>query len=460
MPGAHTRVDEGGVLLPPAVTSLRTHARSGLSGPLSAEAGFAVPIVMIGLVVVFALASVTVMASVGAQRGTVRDQQSKAALAAAEAGVSEALLHYNRIPVTTATPCLVGSPAAPAAAAAGGWCQGVTRNLTGVEGATFTYWVLPSTGQIEIVSQGSIDGVTRRVDVVARSSSGLQPFTGLAGVIGLDFINMNSNGRITANVATNGDITMNSNAELNCSYARIGVGRAVITNSNAHYSCPSPDQGPTSLPPINQGDVATNNSNGNFFGVDTYTSGAPSWNPTTRQLTLNSNTTLTMRGSNYSFCRLTLNSNSQIIVPSGGSVSMYFDTPEACGLSSPATQLSLNSNSRIAVTGANATQVALLFAGSDTRVTRATLNSNTQANLACEQDFVIYAPRTAITLNSNSYFCGAMAGKSIQLDSNADIRNSNNATDFQLANSVAQHYVPEEFLECSIAAASPPDAAC
>src|SRR3712207_8559141 len=44
----------------------------------------------------FAFVSVGVVSSVNAQRGTMRDQDSKAALAAAEAGANMALMRSNR----------------------------------------------------------------------------------------------------------------------------------------------------------------------------------------------------------------------------------------------------------------------------------------------------------------------------------------------------------------------------
>jgi hypothetical protein len=395
------------------------------------------------------------------QRGTTRDQNTKEALAAAESGVNQALMHYNRIVGTASQPCVVGEPAGLASVGmAGGWCSPVTRALGGVDGAEFTYWVRPTPGAIEIVSQGRVDGVSRKVELVARSSSGLEPFSGSAGVVGLDYIHMNSNGRITGDVGTNGNITMNSNAEIHCDYAHIGPGRQVITNSNAVFDCPTPEQGTISLPPVNQGDVRTNNSNGRMFSQDLASGGAPVWNASRRELILNSNTTLTLGGTNYSFCSIILNSNSAIYIRSGATTRLYFDSPENCGYGSGATQLTLNSNSRISTTGGTPSHVALLFVGSDTRRTSAILNSNTQANESCEQDYVIYAPRTDITFNSNSFFCGAIAGKSIMLNSNSDIRQSNLATEFELPNTVAHHFAPEEFVDCGAAATSPPDAAC
>ena len=53
------------------------------------------PTVMFMLLAVFSVVSIGVVASIQAQSGSVRDQQTKSALASAEAGVSQALLHYN-----------------------------------------------------------------------------------------------------------------------------------------------------------------------------------------------------------------------------------------------------------------------------------------------------------------------------------------------------------------------------
>ncbi len=445
-----------------------------LASRLREESGLAIPVVMGALVAALALGSTAVISTVGAQRGTIRDQDTKAAFAVAEAGVNEALLHYNRIPTTSGAPCLIGTVATASTTEGSGWCTGVTHAVTGVDGGSYTYWVRPTEGQLEVVSQGNLEGVSRQVEIVARSSANREPF-GEASVIGLNFIHLDSNAAIAANVATNGDITMDSNSELICNYVEVGPGHSVIQGSNAHYTCPAPVHDTTSLPPVNQGDVATNNSNGRFFSniganpgdLITGANGSCSsgyigtkrvcWNPTTRHLDLRQNSSLTLGGVNYSLCTLTLSSNSNVFIAAGAAISLYFDSPENCGLADGAIQLSMNSNSRISATGA--ANVAMYFVGSDALSTEAHFSSNTQANEACEQDFVVYGPRTDITMASNSFYCGAIAAKSIDLNSNSDIRTSVLGSDFQLPN-VVDHYAPEEFVECSTAATNPPDAGC
>jgi hypothetical protein len=106
----------------------------------------------------------------------------------------------------------------------------------------------------------------------------------------------------------------------------------------------------------------------------------------------------------------------------------------------------------------------MLFVGSETLSTKILLNSNTSVNGPCDQNFVIYAPRSEVELNSNSHFCGAVAGKSVHLDSNAEIWSSKGSESFSLPGlelpATAPHYTPYRFVECSAVEASPPDAGC
>ena len=122
----------------------------------------------------------------------------------------------------------------------------------------------------------------------------------------------------------------------------------------------------------------------------------------------------------YSFCTLTLNSNSALYIAAGQTVNIYFDSPEACNLplddpAQPAngtTQMKLSSNTRItSSTGAPAT-VAIYFVGSQSRLTNLLMSSNTQVAGSCVQNFIIYAPLTHIEMNSNTQYCGA-AGRPV-----------------------------------------------
>ena len=84
------------------------------------------------------------------------------------------------------------------------------------------------------------------------------------------------------------------------------------------------------------------------------------------------------------------------------------------------------------------------------------MSSNTQVAGSCVQNFVIYAPLTHIEMNSNSQYCGALAGQSLHMDSNAQI-----FTDSLFAGVHPARDSPalrvSQFLDCSAASASPPN---
>lgn len=452
---------------------------------LGSESGFAVPTMMLMTVAALGMAGVAVMTSVQGQQGTVRDQGGKSALSVAESGVSQALLHYNRgVP-----PC--------AAAVEGEWCGPVTG--MSVNGGAVAYWARETSGAecevgnevecVEIVSQGTVNGATRRVQVLASSlsdegSAGGGPFA-TAGVLSLNDMTLDSNALIHTGTATNGHLKLKSNAK-QCGQASVGIGKEMkLESSNAGYysdaNCKSKYttvlQQELTLPPVNQGDAATNNDNGRFFAKDTVGDNKADacWNgvradgKTTktcgaRELRVDGNSSVTLGGSVYSFCKLTLNSNSALYIAPGQSVTIYFDSPEACKQSSGVTQLDLQSNSRITSATGNPISMAMLFVGSESLQTKIQLNSNTSVNGPCDQNFVVYAPRSDIDLDSNSKFCGALAGKSIHLDSNAEIWSAKGSGSFELPGveipETVAHYEPYRFVECSAVTASPPNAGC
>lgn len=443
----------------------------------------AVPTVLMMIFAATAVAGAAVTSSIRAGQGTIRDQDLKSALPAAEAGVSQALLHYNRVPTTTATPCIVsddGGQIALQAAAADGWCAPSVGALE--NGEVFSYSVRPTKGALEIVSTGTSDGVTRRVAVGARSSSGQQMFRN-ATVLMKDFIDLDQNAQFLTSVATNGDIHMDSNAKI-CGGSSVGIGRHMTADSNAQWyddyappNCVGPldpsgaPQAALVLPPVNQGDAPTNNDNGNFFAVDHFSGKGDNvcWNGVKgngapgacgpRELDLSANTSLTLGGDVYSFCKLHMSSNTNLVVTAGANTKIYFDTPEACGLPDNAEQLKLESNARITSTSGGPTNVAMFFVGSDSLNTNISLDSNTQVSGDCEQNFVIYAPRSTITMRSNSTYCGALAGRSLHADSNAKIFADASSRNFFLPEA-DPHYIAGSFIECAGPAATPPNTGC
>ena len=104
---------------------------------------------------------------------------------------------------------------------------------------------------------------------MAKSVSGQQVFFD-AGVKTQNGINLDANAEIHSGSATGGDITLASNAR-QCGLASVGIGHHLTTAGNAGYyqqaDCTtqlnpaSTTQQNITLPPVNQGDAATNNDN-------------------------------------------------------------------------------------------------------------------------------------------------------------------------------------------------------
>jgi hypothetical protein len=446
------------------------------------EGGFALPTVMLMMLAAFAVVSVGIVAAANTQRGTVRDQSSKAAVQLAEAGVNEAVLRYNHLDPSVSNLCspLGVSPTS-------GWC--VVGPVSDPSGGSYTYQVyvgvgttIPQDGQgnlsLKVVSTGTMNGVTRRVMTDAKSFS--SSIFGDAQVKAGKDITLDSNASIHAGTAAGGDITLNSNAK-QCGQASVGVGHHFNQGANAGYfsdhDCTSPyttvNQQNISLPPVNQGDAPTNNDDGRFFTQDpvsalTGNNARACWNGHNvngnngtcgaRQLDIGNASAVTLSGAKYSFCKLTTSSNSSLLVAGGHKVVIYFDSPEACGYPSGTAQLDMNSNSRI--TSNDGTPVQLMFVGSTSRQTWVRLSANTDIDAACEQNVIVYAPLSDIDLNSNSTYCGALAGNTIHLDSNAELTTAG-AYDLNLQPQIP-YYQPDEFVECNASAATAPnyDAGC
>jgi type II secretory pathway pseudopilin PulG len=458
------------------------------------DGGFTLPTVMLMVFAAFAVASAAVLSSLSAQSGTIRDLRTKDALAAAEAGAHEGMLRYNATTVSGDSwgQCLPsGTPISDGA----GWSWCPTQQSQLPDGSTYTYRVgfpqqvpgapLPA-HTAQIISQGNSGGVTRRVDMTIRSASSQTPFTS-AGIIGLNSIGLSSNDSLYGNSATNGDLTMSTN-DIVCGTVQVGPGRTVVGGTP---TCPTGTSsvlhGVTSLPPVNQGTVAdpANNQNSNFFSVnpvsptstgakrrvcfngrnaagETDTSTSTGCGP--RELRLRNGTSgvsVTLNGGNYSLCKLTLESGTTLYVANGAKVTIYFDSPEACHYTSATPQLSMSSNTSIQVNGGTSQNMRMLFVGSDTVPTSATMSSNTTQDVACNQDFVIYGPRTDIVFASNSYFCGAVAGKTVTVSSNTIVKTSNEASGYILPAWV-DHYAIDDFKECTgvMPAAGSPGSGC
>jgi len=448
----------------PVIDPLRRRLRE----PIRSERGMALPVALFGMIASMALAGAAVVATVDVQQGSHRDNSSKSAIAAADAGANVARLRLARYATVLATqPCLRvggGGTLEGTVASSDGWCPEVAGT---VGGASYVYRVTPAgtscaTGtSLCVVSSGTADGVTRRIEVTYDESPVLETIeeeetgeessggenegseeeegsVGVEGLIGIDGIELSGNADVRVGIGTNGDVTGVGNASV-CGDIRHGIGKANTADQCNGYA---ETEGNKSLPPVSSfmpSDIATNNSNYRLVKctktkptkeptgceLDTYTGTRNStkpWDATARAISLSGNSTLTLSGGDYWVCSLSLSGNSQLIAAAGSDVRLFFDTPENCGLSSGTAQIAMSGNNRISSTGylpseGKFSMPGFYLLGSTTMTT----NVNITGNAGTVDEFIIYGPNTTINISGNGTYKGVIAGKRIVMVGNGKV---------------------------------------
>ncbi len=458
-------------LMPRIWSALRRLARS--------ERGFSVPMTLMVVVAGLGLGSAAVIASINAQRGTTRDQASKDALAAADAGAQVALYRQNKVATTDTLRCVVPNPVTGALAASlplsDGWCQTIqSSSADGLPaGTSFRYRVQPwlSVGdatsgfkrELQVVAVGTSNGISRRIDVVASAHSGTGVFAG-TGAIGVDGVTLDGSAKIgtttqNTHVATNGSIEVKSSAEL-CGNAYYGVG-GTFTDTSSKPQCPgfTSSTNELNVPPVDPGDSWTNNSNSHICVEDIGTptcsntggNAKVSWNPTTRALSLQgTNATLTLGGQlPYSFCTLEMGGGSKLLVAAGSAVTIYFDSPDSnrCNLSGdPVTQISMQGNPSIRTTSTNPGDLKILVVGSSTKATSISMGGNPSADSGNANTFTLYAPLSNVSISGSATYVGAVAAKTLNVTSATLIQDAR-ATGAAI--SVVLNYARDRYVECT-----------
>lgn len=433
------------------------------------ERGMALPVALFGMIASMALAGAAVMSTIDVQQGSHRDNSSKSAIAAADAGANVArlrLARYATVLDSETAPCLAvgsGGLLTASAAQADGWCPPVAGT---VGGAAYSYRVTPvgttcGTYDLCVVSSGSANGVTRRIEVTYNSDgsggsggggsteeeeeeeeeagSDWSTGIGIDGVIGVDNVEIDNNADARVNVGTNGNAVVHNNGNV-CGNIRHGVGKKAEFGING-TQCKGYKitEGNVELPPVSSfmpSNISTSNSNYRLVKCtsskvpagcqsDTYsksfTSTVP-WNASTRTISTSNNSTLTLAGGDYFICKLTLGNNSHLIMADGSTIRVFFDTPENCGLGAGAKQIDISNNSGVTATGYQPTlgqydMPGFYLMGSTSISTKVEMSPNSGTN-----EFILYAPNTEVLIKNNATYIGIIAGKTVQLKNNAIVK--------------------------------------
>lgn len=430
----------------------------------------ALPTALFAMIASLGLASAAIMSSVGVQRGTTRDHDSKEAIAAADAGAGMALLRLNRFlgSLSAAHPCV--GPAGEYQTASAGWCPSTPVEAVG--GALFSYRVsaYSGTGTLNVVSVGTSGTVSRRVEVGLYSTNGRKVFAD-EKVIGQDDIHLKGSVNMRTDIGTNGDVTLvneNGKEAIVCGNVRHGVGKEAPTPDCSGEKSEGERNLPAIEPPEN---ISTENSNCRLSAtctvkseVDTYmktngkkeeagkrTSTQP-WDAEHKTINIPNNSRLSMGGRDYLVCGLFV--DGELIMNAGSEVRIFVLPPEECGLEPGAVQVEFTASANIVSTGYNPAQgtytIPGLYVMGESTVK---LSGNSGTN-----EVLLYAPYSSIDLQGNATWKGMIAGKTLYIHGNPTIESDPNIKEPDITE--ASLLSRTRYVECIGATASPPDASC
>lgn len=451
----------------------------------SSERGIALPTALFATIAAIGLGSVAVMSSVDVQHGTTRDNGSKSAIAAADAGANVALQRQNRYaPVLSKEkPCLnvnaQGKLEAGAQSATElGWCTPVKGE---VGGTAYTYQVSTAGGvcggqEVCIVSTGTEGGVSRRVELSLKQA-GLTDLTqeaavkklileetagkslnqeelkvleekikaqvaakaqggSVPGLFGKDEITVSGNGDIRVGVGTNGGLVTSGNASI-CGDIQVGIGKTWTKSGNAKQcSGYKFTQGTTNLPEVSSfipSTIATKNSNGR---ITTCSKGLPA---ECQKDTLSGGDWGKNSPFNPTTRALDLSGNTTLTV--GGSdywlCSMSFSGNSKLIMASGAhvrfffdtpehcgtsNQISMSGNNEISATGYKPSSGIFDMPGFYLLGSTTSVSQvDLSGNNSTTDEFVIYGPNSYVNISGNATFKGIVAGKQIAMSGNGKI---------------------------------------
>jgi Tfp pilus assembly protein PilX len=398
------------------------------------ESGMAMIIALSALLIVGVLAAAALAISVQTNGSTRSDVNRKQAMEAAEAGLQVANYRLNMLAPASGQ-CVTTVVASPDSS---GYCQGPTEALG--NGATYSYVTSPvlaagvscvglPLSNVQPISQrcitavGISNGVTQRAQTRVAAFGGT-PLFGPNAIIGLKSVSVYNNDIVNGQVATNGTLTLGSNATIR-SY-QLGPGGSLQLSNGASAGTGTQltaAQGPIVLGPVQPGNSATTNSN---YRITNYlnnpsnptapydASSGVSFDPATRVLSMSNNASLTLGGGIYNFCSFTAANNVTITLAAGVKTEILIDSPDdpnsGCGANTGT--LSIKNNANFINPSLDTTALQLYVYGRNDGSNVVTLSNNNSFY------GVVYAPQSTINITNNGSFNGAIAGNVVNLVNN------------------------------------------
>jgi Tfp pilus assembly protein PilX len=413
--------------------------------PLAAEAGFALPTAIIVLFVLTLLTGAAITVSTQTSGSTTRDDNVKAALEAAEAGLQVASYRLGQLKPAE-TECINGS-ATEVPGGGSTYCKSSSSENLG-NGASFQYWTsLPLTsgkkcaGQtVEIktgytprcvTSEGTVSNVTQRVAARVESAPG-EPLFSIKGIVGLTEVKISGSVKVPAVVGSNekiigegsaafergfeicppkGSFKPEAGSERNKSGVTVGGVGGMLSNPPLEKTR-SASECPIKAPlPSNHATAASNEDS--RIGVSDKLEGTTSWKAAGYELELKSNGKITLGGSKYYLCNFKATNNSRLRIAATAKVEIFVDSPEDPGSTCKAGTGKFTGEGEFIVENEAKNPGALLIEMYGKGPFEIANGSAMEGS--------IYAPEAEITINGGTKFKGGIVGNKVHLTNGAGI---------------------------------------
>jgi Tfp pilus assembly protein PilX len=326
---------------------------------LASEAGFVLPTAIIVLFILTVLTGAAIALASQTSTSTTRDDNTKAALEAAEAGLRVASYRLGALKPAEAKCITKSVEAAPES----GYCKDAEPESLG-NGSTFQYWTTPGlkvsekcagqtvsaivagTVQRCVISEGKVNGISQRLTVRVETAAGESLFQ-VAGVVGLKEVKITGSVKVPAVVASNekiigegsanfesgfelcppkGTFSPAAGTERNKSGVTInGVGKMEsnpsLEKTRSAAECPLKAELPAGHP------TELSNEDSRIGTTDPLVGGT--WSEAKHELTLESTNELTLSGSRYYFCNFKMpGGGPKFKIAPTAKVEIFIDSPE------------------------------------------------------------------------------------------------------------------------------------
>lgn len=449
-------------------------------GRLAEETGFIIPTAIMILLVLTLLTGAAVTVATQTSTSTTRDGNSKAALAAAEAGLQVANYRVNTLKPKPEQCVTANANVAPA----GGYCTEATAESLG-NGATFKYTTTPglSTGakcagqaieaksgivQRCLTSEGAVNGLTPGVRLQARIESAVgEALFAVKGILGLEEVLVNGSVKATSVVASNklikgegsaafekgfeicpgGAFKPAAGSERNKSGVTVGGVGGMLSNppleiTRSASACPITATLPAVHPTAAENDDARIGTTDPFFtegkSVNKFT-GAPTY-----ELTLGSNSKLTLGGSKYFFCKLLAERNGELKIAAGAKVEIFIGSPPECPTGSGT--LTIEGNAHLENPN-GASNLLIAMAG------KGPFKIENSGSLKAD----IFAPEATVVLNGAGVLTGAVVGAKVRLEAGSFLFGEEEV--FKIGSGSGAAYSRKAWVQCTATGATP-EAGC